>query len=302
MIEIDRVLHENIRDFGKAAYEKFICSELIQHWHELVDESIAAQIKPVTLERGILFVYAKSSAVGDQLKFFAEEIIDAINEAFRQEKLLVKDIKIAKGFQIVAEAKKNPPAAQVDEFKVPMDKITLTDEEIKRCEERTARLSNETLRQKILAGLLSQARLQKFRLANGWHKCAKCDALCPPEKMFCDVCRVKEREAMNKELAKIFYDAPWLKIWEAQKILLERMPHMRGECFPEVIESARTSLIQKVAGSIRFADEKSPAVLKLVMLEQRLTPDKLTPAIIRRTLNELQFNLPDLARFTLNKK
>ena len=97
---------------------------------------------------------------------------------------------------------------------------------------------------------------------------------------------------MVEELYRIFYDAPQLTTRDARKILLERMPQMRTECLPEAVESARTSLIQKVAAGIRYGDEDSPDVLKLVALAKRLTPDKLTPAIIRRTLLDLQFNLP----------
>ena len=107
---------------------------------------------------------------------------------------------------------------------------------------------------------------------------------------------------MIAELFKILYDEPWLKTHEAQRILLERMPHMKSECQLDVIESARTSLIQKVAGRVQFGDEDSPDVLKLVMLEKRLPPDKLTPAIIRRTLIDLQFNLaeqPKIQRYLL---
>ena len=98
---------------------------------------------------------------------------------------------------------------------------------------------------------------------------------------------------MTEELYKIFYDEPWLKPWEAQKILLERMPHMRRECQLDVVESARTSLIQKVAGNVRFGDEESPDVLKLVALKKRLPLEKLTPAIIRRALTDLRFNLAE---------
>ena len=109
---------------------------------------------------------------------------------------------------------------------------------------------------------------------------------------------------MVNTLFKIFYDAPQLKAWDAQKILLEKMPHMKNECSLAAIESARTSLIQKVAGKVRIGDEESPDVLKLVALAKRLPPDKLTPAIIRRTLIDLQFNLseqPKIQRYNAFK-
>ena len=288
-------LREQMRSHGEETYKQFLCNEVIHDWDKLVDETVAAQVRPVKIERGVLYVDVQNSAFKDQLKFYAEEIIDAINEHYGQEKPIVKSIQIAKGFQIDDAPPKKAPPAQLKKNKVEFKDIALTEEEIARCEERAQNFSNEELRPTVLATLLSQARAQKFRLANGWHKCAECETLCEPEEIFCEVCKIKAREAMVEELYRIFYDEPWLKTHEAQKILLERMPQMQRECPPDVIESARTSLIQKVAGGIQYGDEESPDVLKLVMLEKRLPPEKLTPAIIRRTLIDLQFNLADKA-------
>jgi hypothetical protein len=296
-MELEKFLHEKMRSFGAATYKKFLCCELIYHWHELVDENISAKVKPVKIERGILYVDVKSAAFRDQLKFLAEEILDAINEKFAEEEPLVKQIRIASVFQIAdMPPEKNSPPAQVDTPKIKLEDITLTEEEISRCEEQSKKISNEKLRETIFQTLLSQAKAQKFRLANGWHKCAKCETLCAPEENFCEVCKMKERETMVNTLFKIFYDTPQLKTWDAQKILLEKMPHMKNECSLAAIESARTSLIQKIAGKVRIGDEESPDVLKLVALEKRLPLDKLTPAIIRQTLVELQFNLSEQSK------
>lgn len=283
-------VHEQMRAAGADTYQRFLCQELIHKWRELVDESIAAQVTPVALEHGVLFVAVQNSAFKDQLKFFAEEIIDAINDNY--DKPLVKEIRPAKPFQIAAAQLEETPPAQVEKSEVAFDTITLTPEEIKLCVEQANAFANDELRQSVLNTLVSQARVQKFRLANGWHKCADCDTLCPPEEIFCNVCRIRARTAMVEELYRIFYDAPQLTTRDAQKILLERMPQMRTECLPNAVESARTSLIQKIAAGIRYGDEDSPDVLKLVALAKRLPPDKITPAIIRRTLLDLQFNLP----------
>ena len=293
----NRLLHEHMRSQGKAAYKKFLTAEVIAHWKEIVDENIFAQVKPVTITNGVLFVAVKNSAFKDQLKFFAEEIIDAINENFRQAEPLVKKIRLASPFQIANMPPEENPPAQVVEEKIKLEDITLTAKEQNFCERQAEKISDAKLRQTFLEMLLSNARLRKFRLANGWHKCRDCESLCPPEEIFCEVCLVNAREQMVKALSKIFFDAPWLKAWDAQKILLERMPHMKNECTLDTVESARSSLIQRIAGRIRFGDEKSPDVLKVVMLKKRLPPEQLTPAIIKRTLFELQGNISETRRF-----
>lgn len=303
-MNFDSLLHEKMRSLGAATYKRFLRSELIYHWGEIIDDSIAAQVEPVELEHGILFVDVKNSAFKDQLKFYREEIIDAINENFGQE--LVKDIRIAQGFRVADKLPdRNSAPAQVADLKSTLGNITLTAEEIKNCEEQSEKISNEDLRRTVLQTLLSQARSQKYKLAQGWHKCLKCESLCAADEIFCEVCKIKERERMNRELYNIFYDSPYLRAQDAQKILLEKMPQMQKECSLDVIESARTSLIQKIASKVRYGDEESPEVLKLVALEKRLPLEKLTPAIIRRTLIDLQFNLseqPKLQRYLANKK
>lgn len=290
-MKLENFLREKMRSFGAQTYQKFLAAEMIYHWRELVDENISAKVKPVKLEHGVLLVAVESSAYRDQLKFWAEEIIDAINARFGE--LLVKEIRPAQSFLVanMPPEKFLPPV--VDKPQLKLEDITLSAEEILRCQERARNVSNEKLREMVLQTLLSQAKVQKFRLASGWHKCLKCDSLCKPKEILCDLCTIKEREAMVNALFRIFYDAPWLKAWEAQKILLEEMPHMKGECLLAIVESARTSLIQKVASKVRFGDETSPDALKLVALKKRLPPEKLTPAIISRALNELQFNLAE---------
>lgn len=293
MTGINKVLHEQMRSLGKDKYKMFLCREVIKHWDELVDEEIAAQVKPVTIEHGVLFVQVSNSAFKDQLKFYSEEIIEAINENFGQEEPLVKEIRPAKGFQVANMPADKSEPAQVKQPKVTLETITLTDEEIKSCEEQAAKFTNEQTRTIVLNTFLSHMKSQKFKLANGWHKCKNCEVLCPPEELFCVTCKIKEREAMIKELYRIFYDAPQTKTHEAQELLLERMPYMREECLPEVVESARTSLIQKIASKVRIGDEDSSEVKRLVALEKRLPIKKLTSAIIKRTLLDMQFNLSD---------
>ena len=294
-MELEKYLREKMRALGADTYQRFLASELAYHWRELVDKDISDKMKPVKLERGILFVAIESSAYKDQLKFWKEEIIDAINENFGED--IVSDICPASALQIAKMPPDKTSRAEVEKTKLTPEDMILSQEEIQRCQERAKEVSNEKLRETILQTLLSQAKL-----ASGWHKCLKCDVLCPPEEIFCEVCKIKEREAMTNALFRIFYDEPWLKAWDAQKILLEEMPHMKSECSLAAVESARSSLIQKVASKVRFGDEESPDVLKLVALEKRLPSDKLTAAIIKRALIDLQFNLSEQPKFKARKQ
>ena len=301
MIEINHALRKQMRSCGATIYKKFLTVELIRNWEKLFDAGIVKYVKPVAIEHGVLLVHVENSSFKDQLKFLAEEIIDTINKNFGQDELLVKGIRIAKAFQVANMPPEKKSSAKVEKFEIKLEDITLTDEEIKRCKEQSEKISDPKLREAVLNTLLTHARVTKFHLANGWHKCSKCESLCPPKEIFCDACRIQERESMVKALFEIFYDEPQLKTWEAQKILLEQMPHMKSECSFDAVESARTSLIQRIASRVRFGDEKSPDALKLVALERRLSPEKITPAIIKRTLFELRFDMAESPKFSAHK-
>ena len=296
---IEDVLHNSIRALGSDIYKKFLSDEIVLHWDTLVDENISANVQPIVLENGVLFVHAKSSAVKDQLKFFVEDIIDAINDAFGNGGQAVKEIKPAKPYQVAVFNEKKRQAEANKKLAVKPDEIFLTDEEIARCEASAQKIADEDLRAVVLKTLLSQARSEKLKLSNGWHKCKSCDSLCEATETFCEVCRLREHEKLKRILFAIFYDTPWLSSEDVQKVFAEKFPNRHEQCPIDFINSTRTSLIQLLAGHLTLddAEESSQEILRLVMLERQLPPEKVTPAIVRRTLNELHFNFADSIRF-----
>lgn len=299
MKDIESVLQGSVRALGKETYREFLSKEIISHWDTLVDKSISAGVRPIAVENGVLFVQTKSSAIKDQLKFSAEEIIDTINERFGNDEQKIKEIRPAKPFQVAESNKPQPKVAQKEKVEDTTEKIILTPEEIASCEASAQKIADEDLRAVVLQTLLLQAKYKKFRLSNGWHKCKHCDSLCEESETLCEVCRLKEYEKIKRLLFEIFYDTPWLSSEEVQKIFAEKYPNLREQCPIDFVNSTRTSLIQLLAGHLARdeADEDSNDIMRIVMLERRLPPEKITPAIIRRTLSELHFNFADPIRF-----
>lgn len=324
MAPIKQVLQATIQGFGEEKFNEFLNEEIFRNWNSLVDKSISAFVTPIEIEHGILFVAVKSSAHKDQLKFYSEEIIDAINARFGDDDQRIKEIKIARPYQIAAfNEKNNRPApveihevkqnfsapveihevrqnfsAPVEMHEVDREEIFLTDEEVAAFKESVQKIEDTNVRALAFRSLLAQAKFQKFQLANGWHKCKNCDSLCAATETFCEVCRLKEHEKILRSLFAIFYDTPWLSSADVQKIFAEKFPNQRN-CPLDVVNSARTSLVQNLAARLTVDNENedSKEILRLVMLEKQIPPDKVTPAIIRRTLAELQFNFADPFRF-----
>ena len=78
---------------------------------------------------------------------------------------------------------------------------------------------------------------------------------------------------------------------------MAEFPHLARECTLDTIESARMDLIAQTAARVSYGDTTSDAAKFLVMLVRQLPREKLTPAIISRTLKEFHFNLADLPPF-----
>lgn len=302
MKPIKDVLNEAFHSLSPKDYEKFLLNEIAAHWYKLVtDKDIVANARPIDLENGVLCVKVTSSSFKDQLKFHAEEIIDAINGYFGNE--VVNKILPAKEFQVAAfnERQRKPPVIRKPPAEVSLDGISLTNEETARCKVAVQKIADENLRAATLKTLLLRAKSQKFKLADGWHKCKTCDSLCAAGETFCEVCRLVESEKIRRKLFEIFYDTPWLSSEDVRKIFLDKFPNQ--QCPLDFVNSTRTSLIQLLAGRLTLdeADDGSKEILRLVMLERQLPPDKITPAIIRRTLSELHFNFAAPVRFPRHK-
>ena len=297
MKHVKDVLNEAVHALDPKDYEKFLLNEIAAAWYRLVDKKIFANVQPIVLEHGVLFVDVENSAFKDQLKFHAEEIIDAVNGYFGNE--YVKKVCPAQAHQVAAfnERRRKPPAPRKPPAEVSLDDVSLTDEETASCKVAAQKIADENLRAATYQTLLLRAKSQKFKLADGWHKCKTCDALCAADETFCEVCRLVESEKIRRKLFEIFYDSPWLSSEDVRKIFLDKFPNQ--QCPLDFVNSTRTSLIQLLAGRLTLddADDDSKEILRLVMLERQLPPDKVTPAIIRRTLSELHFNFAAPVRF-----
>ena len=49
-------LRNEMRSFGAATYQKFLCNELIHDWDKIIDVDIAKKIRPVAIKHDVLFV------------------------------------------------------------------------------------------------------------------------------------------------------------------------------------------------------------------------------------------------------
>ena len=287
---IGAVVQKSLEEISPELRKKLLQKEIFNRWEEIF-KTLADKIFPVQIQGETLIVTSNDGAVLDALKFGAENFVKLINEKISPGMPIISDIKFGRSFD-TPQIKKLPAKTETEEIK-----IELTPEEIAECEKKVAAVEDETKRNFLLESFLSYEKSQKRKIQLGWHKCKCCNVLCPPKEILCNVCTVKERERMIKEIRKIFIAAPETPFREIQQKIIRQFPHLYKECTLEKIESARMDLILQRASKISYGDTTSDAVIFLVRLIRQLPQEKLTDAIINRTLKEFKFNLADLPKF-----
>ena len=291
---VDIVLQKTLRAAGEEFYIRFLKQSIFARWAEIVGESNSRHWLPVLIKEKTLFVKTYESAWLNELTFYKKEIIGNINRIVTGGEFeIVNEIKPAPVYEKPSKTTLDlidgnfgePPPPE----KLPGDlrKVNLTDEEISEIEN-LAELKNI-----VTKTLINRLKLEKLRIKNGWHKCKKCNSLCPPEKIFCDLCYMTESGEMRRKIRQVFTDAPWLSFPAVRREVLKTMPHMKNECTLSVIASERATLLNRIAGRIPFGDKTSPDAMTLVMLKKQVEPENLTPKLIDAALKEMFFSRAD---------
>ena len=292
---IKDILKSNLPDIDKTLRQKMFQQEILRRWDEIFDK-FADKIMPVRFEGDTLFINSNDNSLKDMLKYSAQNFVDKINALIGSP--VIAQIKFSgKIGASLEKAEKKPAPIEIADDK----KILLTAEEIAELEKQVAEIENPLARQKRLKYLIDFANAQKSKMERGWHKCALCDVLCKPEEIICGVCLVKERERMQMEIRRIFFDAPETPFRAVQEKVWRSVPHLKAECTLEKIDAMRMELILEVAGRVSYGDTTSERARFLVRLARQLPDEKLTPAIINRTLREYKFNLADLPKMEVQE-
>ena len=281
---IGAVLQKSLEKINPELRKKILQKEIFKRWHEIF-KSLANKISPVKIQGETLIVTSTDGAVLDALKFGAEKFIKLINDTISPGMPVISEIKFGRSFDA-------PPVIAPIPEQITEIEIELTPEEIADCEKSVAAVADENLKATLLETVLSRAKSQKRKLQSGWHKCKFCNLLCPPKEILCNICAVKERGRMIQEIRKIFIAAPETHFREILQRITRQFPYLN--CTLETIESARMDLILQKAAKISYGDTTSDAAKFLVQLIRQLPREKLTDAIINRTLKEFKFNLADL--------
>ena len=289
---------QGLRKMNENFKSKMIRSAIFYRWKDIAGP-FADDIFPIKVVGNTLILYSKTSAAKDNFKYIAKDILDAANFIIGGGEEIFKKIDFAKSFSRPSAKTKNFSKGKKisAQKKFPVDDVELSDAELAECEKNVAEIKNPALKEIALKNYITQKKVNKIKLASGWHKCSCCDVLCPKEEIICESCRITERSKMRRAIQQYFLQNPSANFFEVTKEIKKLFPHISEEISVEIVSSERSALISSTASKISFGDTKSDAVKLLVQLYRQIPQEKLTDAVINRALKELRFNLSNLPPF-----
>jgi hypothetical protein len=239
---------------------------LLEAWPGIVGADVAAHSAPLTLNGNTLTIATRSSAWSQQLQFLSPAILAGVRAL--------------------------PQAAAIERLNFRAGALRRTERRVPGRPSRPRAPAGRAPDQTPAADLAEafarfRARVTAVRRAAGaaCHECGAPMAASDPGSVVCAPCAGAAEGRRASDLQRLIYLAPWLGLEEIRDLL-------PGVEAPE-FERERRRLLQRwwlVLERARHARRLSPSGLErhvassYVLLQSRLPPDRITPAVVQNLL------------------
>ncbi|MBR3457675.1 MAG: DUF721 domain-containing protein [Selenomonadaceae bacterium] len=281
---VDTIIPKSIHELGPKVEKLYRRYFVLWHWKDIVGEAIASNVKPMGIEHEKLWLYSADSSWRNEIQMMQTEILRKVNR-YAGEKLVAEMQFCRKWDNVPSYDLEEKRTQQPKEFHLgrTIQKVNLTEEEIKKAASDCFAIEDDELRDKMQRFMLNHQKMTKFKETHQWHKCMDCDALCPEGKVRCSACARRHASEIRGKVRSILQELPWLRYGEIKK----QVP----ECTPYMVNSQRASMVQVIARRVELKDFRKLEAKRLVMLHLCLPPEQLTEDIVKRTLYRLRTDL-----------
>lgn len=163
-------------------------------WAEVVGPQVAGATEVLGVENGVLRIATKSAVWSNELTFYKPDILRRLNARLGSAREpVIRDILFQnRGLRRKEAREEEAPLAPTPE---ELDDIELSPGELATIEAGVGGITDDTLRARLRAVRIADARLRTWRLDSGWLPCARCGDLAPPRAgqagAACPRCRVE---------------------------------------------------------------------------------------------------------------
>jgi predicted nucleic acid-binding Zn ribbon protein len=156
-------------------------------WAQIVGPQVDAVTEVQAVRGGILFVHVKNSVWAQELTMLREDIIRRLNLDLGGP--VITSIQFnGSGFQKIEVQKQETSSPLPTEEEVRS--IALPPEKLLKITQSIQNITDDALRERMSGTLQRIAQTAEWKRSHQWHPCARCEALMPPERLLCNLCRV----------------------------------------------------------------------------------------------------------------
>ena len=251
----------------KAMKKQYIEQSAKYHWTDIVGDDVARHVSCGKFSRGTLTVHTDSSVWSHQVLMQKRTLMKKINE-FAGDKI-VKDIRIQTGYQAkFRELNKDLP--NLDHY---LNQITLEEEILQEIESKTSSVTDDKMRYKLRSILEKQKKLDRLKVAHGYHPCSICGTLCEKKETYCITCRRQKRQEKRNKIKTTLLGAPFLTYAKLNSIV---------PCTNTEYQEEKADLIDQTAKKLREGDVSDMTRYLLAMLVTGMTPDIITEDTVEK--------------------
>lgn len=247
------------------------------HWRNIVGDEIARHARPIKVLRGGMLLVAVDSPVwAHHLNMLARELLDKVNAELPG--IAIKSLRFQAGYlSDGTNEDKNEHKQETDRLEQSLTSVPLTPAEQQQAVMLAASAGDPTLRHAAAEVIRQYYRWRKQCLAEKWHPCASCQALCPPGEILCSACSREQRQAHAAALRRLLMDMPWASYQQAAPFV-----HCNAVVYQQAKHHLAEDIMLRLSTGRSLSPQRDAAIL--TMLKTGLEPQNITPDIIQQSL------------------
>lgn len=248
----------------------------IFNWEKIVGKDIAAQSSPLSVEYNVLFISVNNSVWCHHLSMMKADIIFKVNQFVGEP--LIKDIRFRTEY---FKKKTNDEQQEIEEVNIARElrKVRLDANEVNTAKQIVENVVEEKLQDKIAKIYQKHLAFNKLKKAKQWHKCEKCDTLCPKESQYCSVCKIELKKEKHAAIRKILLEVPWVTYAEVNSYVA---------CTADEYIDAKITLIRIFASNLNLDKGEDNTIdmnlMTLTMLFTGAKHDEVNEKLINKTI------------------
>ncbi len=276
-----KLLPAKIAPGRKCFYER---ASLSMHWREVVGKA-AKFCCPLKVQEDVLYVACASPVWMQELMLQQAAILEKFNSRIKNAS--IKKIVCVRGNSgsfkdnqaLPANNRNNEPEA------------ALSPEEIAFINKASGDIEDTSLREIISKARIAQKQDEKWNKSHNIFVCPKCGRA--DKAGYCPACSRSASQSRISVIYRALGTAPWLSYEEAAKMAPGASFEEYSVCRKQLLSSLWEKIWQHMASLIPGSPLPSSLrsdIITLALMQAKVTPDKITEAILKGSFKALELN------------